>query len=75
MCFGLLFLSQCKPKNLMMKNSLILLFATTVLIVSFVESMPMWRRIDEEDVSLLLIAPVRNVINDVKLVMTRPRLF
>jgi len=33
----------------MMKNSLILLFVTTVLIVSFVESMPMWRRSDEED--------------------------
>ncbi|XP_015774623.1 PREDICTED: calmodulin-like [Acropora digitifera] len=33
----------------MMKNSLILLFVTTILIVSFVESMPMWRRSDEED--------------------------
>lgn len=33
----------------MMKNSLILLFLTTILIVSFVESMPMWSRSDEED--------------------------
>lgn len=32
-----------------MKNSLILLFLTTILIVSFVESMPMRRRSDEED--------------------------
>lgn len=49
----------------MMKNSLILLFVTTILIVSFVESMPMWSRSYEEDVSLLLIGPVHNVINDV----------
>ncbi|XP_067025395.1 uncharacterized protein [Acropora muricata] len=33
----------------MMKNSLILLFVTTILIVSFVESMPMWSRSYEED--------------------------